>query len=168
LRRLQFVGSGGDQPGAAHAERVADGDRAAVGIHARLVVGQAEVAQHGQPCAAKASLSSMTSICSSVRPVLASTLRTAGAGPKPMMRGARRRSPCRRRGPRGQAVLAGSRFGGQQQRAGAVIDAGGVAGGDAEFGAIDALQLGQHLQRGFRARMLVGVEDDRVALLAAG
>jgi hypothetical protein len=42
-----------------------------------------------RPCAAKASLSSMTSICARLRPVSASTLRVAGAGPKPMMRGAR-------------------------------------------------------------------------------
>ena len=42
-----------------------------------------------RPCAAKASLSSMTSICSIVRPVRASTFLLAGEGPKPMMRGAR-------------------------------------------------------------------------------
>ena len=41
-----------------------------------------------RPCAAKASLSSITSICARLSPVSASTLRTAGAGPKPMMRGA--------------------------------------------------------------------------------
>ena len=41
-----------------------------------------------RPWAAKASFSSITSICASVKPVWASTLRTAGAGPKPMMRGA--------------------------------------------------------------------------------
>ena len=41
-----------------------------------------------RPWAAKASLSSITSIWSSVRPVWASTLRVAGVGPKPMMRGA--------------------------------------------------------------------------------
>jgi hypothetical protein len=56
-------------------------------------------------------------------------------------------------------------FGGDQQRAGAVIDARGVAGGDREFGAVDALELGQLFQRGVGARMLVGVEQLRFALL---
>src|SRR3989344_3938102 len=41
-----------------------------------------------RPCAAKASLSSITSMWSMVRPVCASTFRVAGVGPKPMMRGA--------------------------------------------------------------------------------
>jgi hypothetical protein len=40
------------------------------------------------PCAANASLSSITSICASARPVSSSTFRVAGAGPIPMTRGA--------------------------------------------------------------------------------
>ena len=57
--------------------------------------------------AAKASFSSITSMSDSFRPAFSSTLRVAGAGPKPMMRGgtpavalattrARGVSPCRR------------------------------------------------------------------------
>ena len=45
---VQLVDGGGDQARTAHAERVADGDGSAVRVHVRRVVGQAELAQHGQ------------------------------------------------------------------------------------------------------------------------
>ena len=47
--RVQLIDRGRHQPRAAGAERVAERDRAAVRVDARVVVGQAEVAQHGQP-----------------------------------------------------------------------------------------------------------------------
>ena len=105
-----------------------------------------------RPCAAKASLSSITSICASVRPVSASTLRVAGAGPMPMMRGA---TPAvampttRARGVR--PWRGGGGFVGQQQRAGAVVHAGGVAGGHGAVGPHHALELGQRFEAWSRA-----------------
>ena len=68
-------------------------------------------------------------------------------------------------GLRRQALRRRRRLGGDDQRRGAVVDARGVAGGDGEVGAVDALELGQRLDGGARARMLVAVDDDRVALL---
>jgi hypothetical protein len=47
--------SGESQPGTAHPERVTQGDRAAVGVDVLGVLAQAEAAQHGNDCAAKAS-----------------------------------------------------------------------------------------------------------------
>ena len=58
----------------------------------------------------------------------------------------------------------GHRLGGEDERGGAVVDAGGVAGGDGEVGAVDALELRQRLGGGARARVLVDGDDDRVAL----
>src|SRR4051812_46059394 len=43
---VQLVDGRGDQAGAARAERMAERDRAAVGVDARVVVGDAEVAQN--------------------------------------------------------------------------------------------------------------------------
>ena len=54
----------------------------------------------------------------------------------------------------GEAVALRGVLGGDDQRGGAVIDAGGVAGGDGAVGADDRLQLGQRLDAGL-ARMLV-------------
>ena len=65
---------------------------------------------------------------------------------------------------RRQAVLRRGAFAGDQQRAGAVVDAGRVAGGHRAVGPHDALQLRERLERGL-ARMLVLRDDDRLALL---
>ena len=56
-------------------------------------------------------------------------------------------------------MLAGGGCRGDEQRAGAVIDAGGIACRNREFRPVDALEPGQLLQRGVGARMLVGVEN---------
>src|SRR5688572_17599436 len=45
---VQFVHRGRDQPGARHAERVAEGDGSTVWIYMGSVVGQTKVAQHGE------------------------------------------------------------------------------------------------------------------------
>src|SRR5574343_1185401 len=45
---LEFVSRGRHQAGAAHTERMPQGDGTAIGIDAGLVVGQTEVAHHGQ------------------------------------------------------------------------------------------------------------------------
>ena len=46
--RCKLLGRGQRQAGAGHAERVAERDRAAVGVHVRRVVGDAELAQDGE------------------------------------------------------------------------------------------------------------------------
>ena len=45
---LQLLGRGQREARARHAERMAERDRAAVGVHVRRVVGKAELAQHRQ------------------------------------------------------------------------------------------------------------------------
>ena len=45
---LQFLGRGQGEARARHAERMAERDRAAVGVHVRRVVGEAELAHHRQ------------------------------------------------------------------------------------------------------------------------
>ena len=62
-------------------------------------------------------------------------------------------------------MLCGRRFRRKQERTGAVIDPGGVAGGHAERGAVDALQLGQAFNAGVRPRMLVGIDHFELTLL---
>src|SRR6185437_14941999 len=47
-RALELVHRRRDEPRAARAERMAERDRATVGIHARIVVGEAMVARDGQ------------------------------------------------------------------------------------------------------------------------
>ena len=45
---LQLLGRGQREARARHAERMAERDRAAVGVHLRRVVGKAELAEHGE------------------------------------------------------------------------------------------------------------------------
>src|SRR3954447_18330098 len=45
---LQFLGCREEEPRAGHAEGVTERDRAAVGVYARVVVGDAELAKNGQ------------------------------------------------------------------------------------------------------------------------
>ncbi|KAF1051747.1 MAG: hypothetical protein GAK41_01241 [Burkholderia gladioli] len=65
---------------------------------------------------------------------------------------------------RHQAVTLRVLFVGEQQRAGAVVDARRVAGRDRAIRPHHALQLRQCVQRGF-ARMFVARHDERIALL---
>ena len=67
-------------------DRVAERDRAAVGVDLRLVEVRARL-MTASAWAANASLSSITPISSSERPARSSTLRTAGTGPMPMTSG---------------------------------------------------------------------------------
>eukprot|EP01137_Pigoraptor_chileana_P034749 Opistho-2@27764 len=47
-RAMQLVDGGGDQASAAGAQRVTQGNGAAVRVDAGVIVGQAQLAQHGQ------------------------------------------------------------------------------------------------------------------------
>lgn len=65
--------------------------------------------------------------------------------------------------PEREAVCRGGGIVGQQQRAGAVVDAAGVARRRRAVGADYALEVRQRFQAG-GARVFVGVDDERVAL----
>ena len=116
-------------------------------------------------CEAKASLSSITSKSPIESPSRAISFSEAGAGPMPMMRGgtpataapsirARGRRPCR----------FAARFARDEERAGAVVDARGIAGRHRAAGAKRRAELRERLEARL-ARMLVAVDDRRIALL---
>ena len=111
----------------------------------------------------------MTSKSVGFRPSRAHSFCVAGAGPMPMMRGA---TPAVRAaedaGDRREAVFCCCRFRGNDQRGGAVIDAGGIAGGNRAALAERRRQLGQRLDCGAGARMLVLVEQRLGRPCAAG
>ena len=169
-RALQFVAAGGDQAGAAHAEQVAQAMAPPLGFYG----GASSSARPRSRSTAKGPgrrrlrWSSMTSIWSSeaglgqhlrppARRAEAHDARRHAGGGHADDAGARVR-PC----------FAGGGVGGQQQRAAPSLTPEALPAVTLTVPAVDALQLGQHLERGFGARMLVGVEDDRVALLLRG
>ena len=164
---LQLLGRGERQAGARHAERMAERDRAAVGVHVRRRRRRVPSWRStARPWAAKASLSSITSMSAMLEAeALRAASRVAGAGPMPMIRGgtpatARAEDPGARR----QAVALRRFLGGDDQRGGAVVDARGIAGGDGAVVADDRLQLGRAPRRWSARGCSSRVDDDRVAL----
>ena len=141
------------QPRAAHPQGMAERDRAAMRIDEIGIVLDAELAQDRRcPGEAKASLSSIKSKSLIFRPSRSISLRVAGTGPMPMMRGGTAGGgEAENARPRRQAVLFHGGFGRQDHRRGAVIDTGRVAGGHGAGIAHDRLQPGQAFQRGFGA-----------------
>ena len=126
---LHLVQQGGEDPRARGADRVADGDGAAIDVD--LVRIEAEFAHHARDWAANASLDSTRSRSPTFHPAFSSALRVAGIGPVPMISGstpawaqeAMRASGFR---PRRAGFLGGH----QHQRGGAVVEARGVGRGD--------------------------------------
>src|SRR5581483_11126030 len=79
LRALEFIDCLRDQTASGRAQRMAEGDRAAVGIDPRHV--RLQRFRPAQDDEANASLISNTSMSSILRPLLASSVRVAGMGP---------------------------------------------------------------------------------------
>src|SRR5690606_7365065 len=155
-------GGAGDA-GAAHAEGVAEGDGAAVGIYEWGVFGDAEVAEDGDALAGEGFVE-LDDVEVGGCEVEAGT-EFAGGGCGPHAHDARRdagRGAAEDAGDGGETVLPGGGFGGDDESGGAVVDAGGVAGGDAAVGK-ERLQPGEGFDCGAGAGMLVGGDDDRVA-----
>ena len=109
--------------------------------------------------------SSTTPMWSTSRPARSSALREAGIGPRPISSGL---TPA-------TAVLTMRAIGSQperpgplgrrhQQRGGAVVEAGRVAGRDRAVLREGRPQLRQRFERGVGARVLVALDDDRLAL----
>lgn len=69
-------------------------------------------------------------------------------------------------GTRGQAVFLHRCGRGQDHRRSTVVHARGVAGGDRLVRAVDRFELGQRLQRGFRAQVFVTFDDDFALLVS--
>ena len=117
-----------------------------------------------QACAAKASLASIRSRSSADQPAFFNAMRLAGIGPVPMIAGstpAVAQETMRASGFRPR--LLGLRRRHQHHRGGAVVDAGGVAGGHRAVLVEGRAQLRQHLDRRAVLGMLVGVDDGLAA-----
>ena len=153
---LQLLGRGQRQAGAGHAERMAERDGAAVGVHVRRVVGEAELAQHREALRGEGFVQfDHVHVGDRQAEPLAAVSRVAGAGPMPMIRGGTPATAAPRMRARGVRPL---RFAASSM---AMISAAapsltprGVAGGDGAVLADDRLQLGERLEAG-QARMLV-------------
>src|SRR5471030_1263437 len=160
---LQLVHRGRHQARAAHAQRMAERDGAAVRIDARVVVAQAERAQHRQSLRGKGLVQFDDVDLVQRHAELAQQLLRGRH--RPHAHDARRHAGARHAdhaGARCQAVAPGRVGAGQQQGAGAVVDARRVAGRDAAIRPDHAFQFRQRLDGG-RARMLVLREDDGIA-----
>jgi hypothetical protein len=138
---------------------MADGDGAAIDVDDRG--SQPMSLLTAQACAAKASLASMRSRSPIFQPAFLSALRDAGIGPVPMMAGstpAVAQETMRASGSRPRRLGLG--FAHQDDRGGAVIDAGGIAGGDGAVLVEGGAQLGKRIERRAMADIFVLVDDD--------
>ena len=152
---LQLLGRGQSEARARHAERMAERDRAAVGVHMRRVVGEAELAHHGEALGGEGF-------------VQFDHVDVADLEAEPFeqaqRRGRRADAHDPRRdagdgraedfGARGQAVFLRGCRRCDDQSGGAVVDPRGIAGGDGAAFADDRFQLGERFDAG-QARMLV-------------
>ncbi len=140
-------------------------DCAAVRVHARIVVGDAEHAQHRQTLRRKRLVQLDHVELVDRHPELAQQFLRGRCGPDAhhARRDAGRRhsdDPCAA----AQAVLVRCLCIGEQQRARTVVDARCVAGRHRTVRAHDAFQLRERFERRF-ARMLVARDDQRIAFL---
>ena len=134
---------------------MAERDRAAVGVHARIVVGEAELAEHREALRGEG-LVQFDHV--EVGDLEAEALQQLlGRGRRADAHDPRRHAGdggAEDAGARGQAVALRRFLASDDQRGGAVIDARGIAGGDAAVLADDRLQRGERVEAG-QARMLV-------------
>ena len=115
-----------------------------------------------QAWAAKASLDSITSISSMVRPAFFE--RVCGGGDRAQAHDARLDAGMAvgdQAGERLGAAAGDFRAAGEHQGGGAVVEAGGVAGGDRAILLEGGFQRGQALGDGIGAGMFIGVENHR-------
>jgi hypothetical protein len=99
---------------AGRADRMADGDRAAIDVDDRGI--PAESLLTAQACAAKASLASTRSRSPTFQPAFSSALREAGIGPVPMICGSTPAVAQDTMRPAGDAALGGFRFASSARR----------------------------------------------------
>ena len=148
----KFVKERDDEPGAAHAERMTDRDRAAVHVHSLCI--EPELADttrlrgEGLVQLDQVDLADAT-------PARSSSLRTAGTGPIPITRGRPRRRRGDERPERLGAELACALLAGDHERGGTVVDPARVARRHRAAFAEGGLEGGELLRRSVGPRMLV-------------
>ena len=142
---------------------MADGDGAAVGVYMGRVVGKSKLAQHRERLRREGLVQLDDVHLVEPQPGAGENLARRRRRPDAhdARRDARRRHADEAR-VRGRAV--GGGFRGDDERRGAVVDAGGVAGRHGFVRPVDRLQLGELFGRRLGARVLVAVDDQRLAL----
>ena len=167
-RDFQRVHRGQRQTRARHAERMAEGNRAAMRVHVFGIVRQAELTGHGQALRGE-SLVQLDHV--DVADLQAEAFQQflggrgrADAHDAWVHAGGRHRHDA---GARCQTVTLRGFLGGDDQGSSAVVHTGGIASGDcAALLAERRPEFGEGLQRGVAARVLVAI--DRNSALAAG
>jgi hypothetical protein len=164
-RATQLMRRRQHQPRARHAQRVAKRDRPAIGVHVLRVVRHAEGAQRGERLGREGL-------------VQLDHIHLPDGEPEPVEHLARRfdRSDAHDAGFHpGGGHAEDARHGRQpmrlrrlpardQKRRRTVVDARGIARRHGQLRAVDAAQLRQRVGRGVGARVLVPVDDQRIAL----
>src|SRR3954452_13898252 len=141
---LKLLGGGKSQPRAGHAERVAKRNRAAVGIYARIVVGNAELAEDGKALRGEGfvQLDHVEIADLQAQPLhqfLAGRRRSDAHDPR------RHPGDCcaKNSGARREAIALRRLFRRNDDRRRAIVDTRGVAGCHRAVGAHDRFELGE-------------------------
>ena len=162
---LQLLGRGQREAGARHAERVAERDRAAVGVHPRHRRRRCPSWRStARPWAAKASFNSITSKSPILRPSRFISFSVAGAGPMPMIRGgtpATAAPSTRARGVRPLRLAASSEA--MMIAAAPSLTPEALPAVTVPSARTIGFSFAERFEGG-RARVLVLVDDDRIAL----
>ena len=141
---MQLVDRRGGQARATGTQRVAQRNGAAVGVHARIVVSQAEHAQHGQALGGKRFIQLDHVHLRQRQTGQCQHFLGGGCGTNAHdARGDTRRGHADNAGTRNEAVFGCGGLVSQQQGTGPVVHAAGVAGGHAAVRAHHAFELGQ-------------------------
>src|SRR3954453_13750327 len=161
---LQLLGGGEREAGTRHAERMAERDRAAVGVHLLGIVREAELTEDGKTLSGECLVQ--------LDHVEIADLETEP--PHQFLRGGRRANPHDPRGDAGdggaehprlgrEAVALCRFFRSDDDYGRAVVNPRCIPGGDRAVGADDRLQFSQRFEA-CRAWVLVLVDDQRLAL----
>jgi len=159
----QLVRGGRGEASATGAERMADGDSAAVGVNVRGIVGQAEFAENGERLRGEGLVEFDNVHLGNHETCLRQNFLRRGDG-------THSHDPGSDAGGSGsdnaslwsEAELIDSGFGGHKEGAGTVVNAGGIAGSDRAFGFDNSFEFGESFERGVGARVLVDRDQEGV------
>src|SRR6185312_6314874 len=159
---LQLIHRSGGEARTAHAEGMAERDRAPLRIDVRSIVSDPELAQDGKSLRRKCLIELHEIEITDAQPEPIQQPPCGWNGPQTHDARRHARGGCAEDScPRSEAVSCNGRFARQQQGAGAVIDAGGISSRHCPAAAKGCAELCQRFQAG-RTGMLVAVDDRRV------
>ena len=167
LALLQLVHGSGQQTRTGHAERMAESDRAAIRVHPAVIVGNAKLAQHGEALSREGFVQlNHVHVVDGQAEAIQQLLRGRSRTDAHDARGNTGSLHAENAGARGQTVVLRTFSRCQHGSASAIVHAGSITGSHSTRCAEGGAQLGQTLQGGAFARMLVHIDDDRVAFAA--